>query len=29
MDRNEEMARAFEDMRRSKAFILLPNIKES
>lgn len=29
MDRNEEMARAFDDMRRSKAFILLTNIRES
>jgi hypothetical protein len=29
MDRNEEMARAFDDMRRSMAFILLANIKES
>ena len=28
MDRNEEMARAFDDMRRSRAFILLANIKE-
>jgi hypothetical protein len=28
MDPNEEMARAFDDMRRSKAFILLANIKE-
>ena len=29
MDRNDKMARAFDDMRRSKAFILLANIKES
>lgn len=29
MGRNEEMARAFDDMRRSKAFILLANIRES
>src|ERR1700694_2088925 len=29
MDRNEEMAQAFDDMRRSKAFILLANIRES
>jgi hypothetical protein len=29
MDRNEEMARAFDDMRRSNAFILLANIRES
>jgi hypothetical protein len=28
MGRNEEMARAFDDMRRSRAFILLANIKE-
>ena len=29
MERNEQMARAFDDMRRSKAFILLANIIES
>ena len=29
MDRNDEMARAFDDMRRSKAYILLANIKGS
>jgi hypothetical protein len=28
MNRNEEMARAFDDMRRSMAIILLTNIKE-
>lgn len=29
MNRNEEMGRAFDDVRRSKAFILLANIRES
>lgn len=29
MDRNEKMGWAFDDMRRSKAIILLANIKES
>ena len=29
MDRNDEMARAFDDLRRSNAFILLANIRES
>src|ERR1700730_7202986 len=29
MDRNEEMARAFDDPRRSTAFFLLANIKAS
>jgi hypothetical protein len=29
MDRNEKMGWAFDDMRRSKAMILLTNIKES
>ena len=27
-DRNQTMARAFDDVRRSKAFLLLANIKE-
>jgi predicted TIM-barrel fold metal-dependent hydrolase len=29
MDRNEKMARAFDDLRRSRAFLLLANIRES
>src|SRR6266550_4058537 len=29
MDRNDEMARAFDDLRRSNTFILLANIRES
>jgi hypothetical protein len=29
MDRNEQMARAFEDMRRSTAIVLLTNIREA
>ena len=29
MDRNEKMARAFDDMSRSRAFLLLANIRQS
>jgi hypothetical protein len=29
MDRNEKMARAFDDIRRSRAFLLLANIRQN